>query len=578
MIQKLPIFQGVHPMNRRWRRLGTYAAAAGLVLMASVPASADTQFTTTANPISIGPPVQVPNTTPVVVNILQHHAFNGPTPATTSVALPQGHWAEVVLTVTGTETGRQYDRLCQIWAGSTQIFNGVTPEPTAQGISWTVSKDVTQYLPVLSGTQQFTTAVDNYVSQVDNGVPNVSATLSFYPAQGNPGDPNKWTLPTPSSIVPLASQAGSETLNAGKTWTTTVNLPNNIVGAYLNLNATAQIGEEFWWDNQPAFREIEVSIDGKPAGVVWPYPYVYTGGVNPLIWRPITAIHTLDMPAYHIDLTPFAGMLHGQHTISITVENNTGYWLMNGSLMLYQQPGIQTTGQVTQDTLTFPTPFTNTNSSTMASGASLQNSSAHTQYQIQGTIDVSHQTPTPGTGHGPQPKPHPGPIPVPNAALTASVSGSLTFSNDQTNVNPTSSTDSWGLVHGAQMVTTDETVDGPGIHWQRNSQDAYTIDATDGYYSNNSGFFLPADVTQSLQETHQQSGIGQPYSSSLYENIQGYGALQEAGSNISQGATTGVASFSDSTGYQYHAFVMARGGNFIVKQITASPSPDRAKR
>ncbi|NMP23283.1 peptide-N4-asparagine amidase [Sulfobacillus harzensis] len=533
-------------MNKRFlRRVSWVGGALALVLAAAVPALADSQFTTTANPISVGPPVRVPNTKPVVVPIITNHAFNGPNPATTSVQLPKGQWSEVVLTVTGSESGRQYDRLCQIWAGGAQIFNGVTPEPTPQGIQWTVKKDVTDYLPELTGNQTFTTAVDNYVSSVDNGVPNISATLSFYPAKGQQSqDPNRWTLPTPTSIVPLANQAGSKTLNAGKTWTTTVTLPDNMVGAYLDLNATAQIGEEFWWDNQPAFREIEISIDGKPAGLVWPFPYIYTGGVNPLIWRPITAIHTLDMPAYEIDLTPFAGMLHGTHTISITVLNNTGYWLMNGSLFLYQKPGAHVTGTVTKDTLKFPTVYSNATSTALnsSSGVSLQNDTASTQYTIQGTIN--------GAGPGP---------------LTATVQGSSTFSNDQTNTGQ----DYWGLVHGAQYTTLDESLTGPGVNLTRDSQDAYTVDSGSSFYQVSSGFFLPANVTQSLNQEHQTTGFGAPYTSSLYENVQGYGALQEASKNISQGATTGVAMFHDSTGYRYHAFIMARGGSYVVNQVSS---------
>lgn len=242
-------------------------------------------------------------------------------------------------------------------------------------------------------------------------------------------------------------------------------MPDNIVGAYLDLNATAQIGEEFWWDNQPAFREIEISIDGKPAGLIWPYPYIYTGGVNPLIWRPITAIRTLDMPAYDIDLTPFAGMLHGTHTISVTVLNNTGYWLLNGSLMLYQEPGVHTTGSVTTDTLTFPTPYTNDSQNALQSGSgvTLQNDSSSTEYKIQGTIN--------GVARGP---------------LTATVKANATFSNDQTNT----SQDYWGLVHGAQFTTVDESVTGSGVNMVRDSQDAYTVDSGNGYYQ--SGSNLPA--------------------------------------------------------------------------------------
>lgn len=535
-------------MHRFFRPAALSTVAAATLLLLVIPAQANSQFTTTANPITIGPPLRLPHTTPVIVSILSNHGFNSPSPVTSTITLPHGRWSEVVLTVTGTETGRQYDRLCQIWAGGTQIFNGVTPEPTQQGISWSVKKDVTAYLPMLQGSQSFTTAVDNYVSQVDNGIPNISATLSFYPAHGQAVDPNPWHQTVPSSIVPLAANPGSDTLNTGQTWNTTVDLPNNVVGATLNLNATAQIGDEFWWDNQPAFREIEISVDGKPAGVVWPYPYIYTGGVNPLLWRPITAIHTLDMPSYHIDLTPFAGLLHGKHTLSITVLNNQGYWLLNGSLLVYQQHGVVTSGTVTTDTLKFPSTFTNSTKPGLSSssGISLQNETASNQYRIQGTIGGLKGQP-----------------------VTATVSGTMSFSNDQTNTTQ----DFWGLVHGAQYVTTTESVTGHGGTNKRQTQTAYTIDSGGGYYQQSSSFFLPDNVTQSLSVNRQQSGNGvTPYSSSLYENIQGYAVLQQGSTNISQGATTGVSMFHDSTGYGYHAFLMARGGILLIDQVGATGS------
>ncbi|HEY6785948.1 MAG TPA: peptide-N4-asparagine amidase, partial [Trebonia sp.] len=58
--------------------------------------------------------------------------------------------------------------------------------------------------------------------------------------------------------------------------------------------------------------------------------------MNPLIWRPLTGIHTMDIPSYRLDLTPFAGLLSGAgpHTISLYVVNNAGYWLAGGALLL----------------------------------------------------------------------------------------------------------------------------------------------------------------------------------------------------------------------------------------------------
>ena len=142
------------------------------------------EFTTTANPVTLDPPVAVPPTRPVVVTVADQAPFgNGPPPATATVSLPRGRWAEVVLDVTGTETGTQYDRLCEVFDGASQIFLGVTPEPTPAGITWHVQKNITAYLPILTGTRTFSTYVDNYLSSVDNGVPDHDGEAALLPGR-----------------------------------------------------------------------------------------------------------------------------------------------------------------------------------------------------------------------------------------------------------------------------------------------------------------------------------------------------------------------------------------------------------
>ncbi len=208
--------------------------------------------TTTANPMTLDPPVQSPSTRPVVVTIANKAAFgNGTPPVTNTVKLPSGHWAQVVLDVTGTESGRQFDRLCEIFAGPSEIFLGVTPEPTPAGITWHVRKDITGYLPLLTGTQTFATSVDNFLSSVDTGIPVITAKLLFYPA-GNgfwPAQPASLSAPAlagdainetgpaaapqhagvPTDVVPVLPQGDTTTLNTvntGQTLTATVTLPD----------------------------------------------------------------------------------------------------------------------------------------------------------------------------------------------------------------------------------------------------------------------------------------------------------------------------------------------------------------
>lgn len=115
--------------------------------------------------------------------------------------------------------------------------------------------------------------------------------------------------------------------------------------ATLEVFASGHGCEEFWYSNLPdeltpkggcgggAYREIEVFLDGMIAGVAYPFPVIYTGGVNPLLWRPQTGIASFDVPPYNIDLSPFLGVLNDgrSHNISLSVRNNNnnGVWYLD---------------------------------------------------------------------------------------------------------------------------------------------------------------------------------------------------------------------------------------------------------
>ncbi len=528
--------------------------------------SGGSEFATTANPVTLDPPVAVPPTTPVVVTVADQAPFgNGPPPFDSTVTLPRGNWAEVILDVTGTETGTQYDRLCEVFDGASEIFLGVTPEPTPAGITWHVQKDITGYLPILTGTRTFSTYVDNYLSSVDNGIPTITVKLLFYPAGGGfrPATPASAGSPTlagdainetgpaspaqqpgvPTQVVPILPAGATNTLstiNTGQTVTATVTLPDNVTTATLDLYAVGQINDEFWWAEQPAFREIEVSIDGKPAGVVWPYPYVYTGGVNPLIWRPLTGVHTMDIPSYRLDLSPFAGELGGTHTISLTVTNNAGYWLAGGSLMI-TAGGSPTSGSVGTDTLTFPTTSQITTVDGLGSSQNpVTSEAASMSYQISGQVTQGGRT------------------------WTDSEQQSLQFGDDQTSIDPSCSGPCYQWVHGEETQVSSRRVTGGGLGYSSSDRSNWTIDAPNGYVPNASGsdFLLPAAVNQQLTDFAAASGWRGGYRTTLSESIIGYGSL-EANGSIANGDTTGTItaqSSGDGDRSSYLRTIVARGG------------------
>jgi hypothetical protein len=266
-----------------------------------------------------------------------------------------------------------------------------------------------------------------------------------------------------------------------------------------------------------------------------------------------------------VDLSPFAGLLGGSHTISLTVANNAGYWLLTGSLFLYEDNGVATSGKLLSNTLTTPTSSTVTTTNIEGNSSNpLYNEDASTSYKIQGEVKTAY------------------------GDWTATVNSSLTFANDQTNINP----QYWQIVHGLQDVKIEESLATNGqTFWTRSSDESYTLDATSAYIqpdSSSSDYFLPADVTQTLNEVHSVSGKvpwgwstykgrgynAEPgsYHSTLFETIQGYAALQRTASNgtITNGATSAFASFEDSLGTNFREVLEARGGVIVLKQITGS--------
>src|SRR5262249_36165904 len=144
-------------------------------------------------------------------------------------------------------------------------------------------------------------------------------------------------------------------------------LPTNIERAYLDVVAQSQAGDEFWMLCVPTdvasrlrscggtgFRETEIAIDGQPAGVAPIYPWIYTGGIDPYLWRPIPGVQTLNFIPYRVDLTPFAGILsNGQsHSVSLHVYNANHHFATTASLLLFLDHGArQVTGQVTKNSL-----------------------------------------------------------------------------------------------------------------------------------------------------------------------------------------------------------------------------------
>jgi len=83
-------------------------------------------------------------------------------------------------------------------------------------------------------------------------------------------------------------------------------------------------------------------VDGKVAGVANPYATIFTGGIVPTAWRPITSYGALDLPTYFLDLTPFVPILtdgkpHKMSLDVVSAESNhtiNDNWYVSGNLQV----------------------------------------------------------------------------------------------------------------------------------------------------------------------------------------------------------------------------------------------------
>jgi Peptide N-acetyl-beta-D-glucosaminyl asparaginase amidase A len=378
------------------------------IAAAQVVAVSPTPVVGSSNPATAEPPVTRPTTKPCTVTLFNNEAFNDYSAHPMTFTPPadcKGPWAKVVLNLDLTVTaGTQYDRTASLYLGNANIFYGTTAEPrSALSPSWHVERDVT-YLSAIFKTAQTGNAIiyNIYNSQYNGGIYG-TVTLQFYPA-----DLRNLPADAPDMVIPVSSVNSPYELDTtSSAVTATVTLPRNLTKAYLDVIAQSQSGDEFWYLSVPndvadeletyggtAFRETEVSIDDKPAGVAPVSPWIFTGGIDPYLWEPITGVETLNFKPYRVDLTPFAGMLSdgNPHTVSISVYNANSYFLATANLLLYRDKfRAETGGAVEENTLSAePTPDVEEKLTT-ANGATTGNVIVGSKrtFTVKGYVDTS---------------------------------------------------------------------------------------------------------------------------------------------------------------------------------------------
>ncbi|KAI9279049.1 peptide N-acetyl-beta-D-glucosaminyl asparaginase amidase A-domain-containing protein [Umbelopsis sp. AD052] len=314
-------------------------------------------------------PIRTPSTHACKVNIVTHTVGTGPSQTYNTTYIPPkecpGPWSKVVLTYTGASKGRQYDRLSAIWMGGVEVLRTSTAEPTNNGIHWKFEKDVTAYSSVFESEQHLVMELGNVLNDIYNGSFIITTDLTFYATDKHNPRP-----PVADKIVPVSSgsqdQAWYHLSGATDLSSTNVTLPRNIRAAYLEVYASGQSNDEFWYSNPPTdyadkvglsgtangpYREVLAYFDERLIGTTVPHPVVFTGGIVPSLWRPTVSIGgAFNIPSTWIDVSPFVGlMVDGkQHTIKFQVVNAESFWLIDGNLHLWlDKDSHQTSGAVT---------------------------------------------------------------------------------------------------------------------------------------------------------------------------------------------------------------------------------------
>ncbi|GKV33128.1 hypothetical protein SLEP1_g41669 [Rubroshorea leprosula] len=301
---------------------------------------------------------------------------------------PSHDFSKIVLDWNATCKGRQFDRIFGIWLDGVVLLRSCTAEPRATGIVWSVKRAIRRYYSLLvkNETQSLAVYLGNLVDRTCTGVYHVDITVYYYPAEKKFNDFERnlenlasgygsradLILPIPRNF-PLNDGLWFEIENSTDTGGKEIKIPQNVFRAVLEVYVSFHESDEFWYGNPPndyllannltdtagkssawgtrllhspadsstligprngPFGEVVVTLDGNVIGAIWPFTMVYTGGINPLLWRPISGIGSFDLPSYDIEITPFLGNM---------LDDFTG---LNGTFLTKANRSISSTGWV----------------------------------------------------------------------------------------------------------------------------------------------------------------------------------------------------------------------------------------
>ncbi|KAK9422922.1 putative Peptide N-acetyl-beta-D-glucosaminyl asparaginase amidase A-domain-containing protein [Seiridium unicorne] len=289
-----------------------------------------------------------------------------------------------ILNLSVTSDGRQYDRLALLYLGDNEIWRTSTAMPIRSGIHWSYQKDVSIFHSLFSVEQKLIFSLDNVIQgDLYTGAYNITIEALYF------NDVYSAGFTPAEKIYPISKLASAENTTSvfslpDDSGNVNLTLPRNIKQAVVSVIASGNGAEEFWFTNVPndytntfpsplgtlsgygQFREVQLLIDGQLAGVEWPFPILFSGGVDPGAWRPIVGIDTYDLPTFEIDITPWLSILCDgqQHEFQLKVVSFDDYaedkigtvgsnWYVAGSIFVWLD---ETVDQTKAGAITISTP------------------------------------------------------------------------------------------------------------------------------------------------------------------------------------------------------------------------------
>lgn len=301
--------------------------------------------------VATGLRVPRPATTPCTVVLFAEREFQGEARAPIAYRPPAacpGPWAKVVFEGDFHVTaGEQYDRTGFVDLAGVNLFTGTTMEPRRTlAPRWHVERDVTDYAALFAGPRDGQALLTNYVDARYTGRVFWSGRLVFYPAAA--GAPAPRTPDLVEALAPSPARIDAATPSVTRTLT----FPRNVERLMVDVLAQPQADDEFWWLCQPPapgksdgcgkpFREAEVLIDDRLAGIAAAYPWIYTGGVSPRMWTLAAGVEALDLAPTRLDLTPFAALVNDgrPHRVTLRVAGVQRYFLGMATVLAWRDPG-----------------------------------------------------------------------------------------------------------------------------------------------------------------------------------------------------------------------------------------------